>query len=558
MPRRFGTCVVAVRRWLSLIAAGAAAVALAPAVADAATITYAGGDHGAVVYDAGSGQALDTVVGYEPACLVAGGVSYDCVTFSGDGITAAPSQCAPVLGGESCVLDTDHSGVRVVGGAGADAVSVLEADIGGFPAGTAYAIAIQGGAGNDSIDGGSAGETFHGGLGADRLGGRGGSDALFGDDGNDTLLGDGGHNGNEAPGGGDDRLSGGAGDDTLTGDAFGDSAQVGHDVLDGGPGTDTIDHDWFRFDGNAGDQDPAPTVTFDGVANDGRPGENDAVLGIERIESGVPAGSTPTTFLGDDGPNTFDLLFTNGVVRAAGGDDTITGSDYSDSLDGGAGNDRISGGFGDDAITGGPGSDDIGGDRTAACSYGPVFGSCTIGSGNDTVYAQDGERDAIDCGPGADIAFVDAIDVVTACESVHAAGGTGGGTGPVGDGPTSARPPAATMTVPNRHLRRIARSRALMLTCRLPRAGRCTIRATITAKDARKLHLKPKRHAKTYSLGTGRKTLKKAGKATLRIHLTRKAAKALRHRRSLRITFTITATYPTGHRSTTKRLTLER
>jgi Ca2+-binding RTX toxin-like protein len=184
-----------VRLSLSLIVA---AFALAPAAADAATITYAGGDHGAVVYAAGAGQALDTVVGYEPACIVQGGQSYDCVTFSGDAITAAPSQCAPVSGSESCVLDTDHSGVRIVGGDGGDSVAVLEADIGGFPAATAYAIAIAGGGGNDGLDGGSAGETIHGGPGADRLGGRGGSDALYGDDGNDTLLGDGGYNGNES------------------------------------------------------------------------------------------------------------------------------------------------------------------------------------------------------------------------------------------------------------------------------------------------------------------------------------------------------------------------
>ncbi|HET6550405.1 MAG TPA: calcium-binding protein [Solirubrobacter sp.] len=549
---------MSIMRYLAPIAALAAALALPPAMADAAELSYAGGDHGAVVYAAGPGEALDTVVGYEPACIVAGGVSYDCVTFSGDAITAAPSQCAAVAGSESCVLDTDHSGVRIAGGDGDDDVSVLEADIGGFPGTTAYAIAIDGGAGNDVVDGGSAAEMIHGESGADRLGGRGGSDALDGGDGNDTLLGDGFRNGNESPDGGDDRLSGGAGDDTLSGDAYNDSARIGHDTLDGGPGTDTIEQDWYRFDGHGGDQDPAPTVSFDGIANDGRPGENDDVTGIERIESGVPAGTTPSTFAGDDGPNTFDLLFTNGVVRAGGGDDTITGSDYADALDGGPGDDHISGGFGDDTITGGPGADDIGGDRSAACFYGPIFGGCTIGSGNDTIYAQDGERDAVDCGPGADTAFVDAVDVVAGCEVVNAAPGGGTAPAPGGGGsvPTTVSPPAATIAVRNRHLRSIARSRALRVVCRLRGPGRCAVRAAITARDARKLHLKPRRRTKTYMLGTARRTLEQAGKATLRIRLARKLAKALRHRRSLRVTFTITATYATGHRTTTQRVAL--
>ena len=113
--------------------------------------------------------------------------------------------------------------------------------------------------------------------------------------------------------GGDDHLDGGAGQDTLTGDAIGDSSRVGHDVLDGGRGTDTIDHDWYRFDASGGAQDrrrPSASTTSPTTE---RPGERDDVIGIERIESGIPAGPTPTTLIGDGGANTFDLLFTNGV-----------------------------------------------------------------------------------------------------------------------------------------------------------------------------------------------------------------------------------------------------
>ena len=45
---------------------------------------------------------------------------------------------------------------------------------------------------------------------------------------------------------------------------------------------------------------PAIAVTLDGVANDGRPGEGDNVVGVERVVSGS-AGS----FTGDDAANEF-------------------------------------------------------------------------------------------------------------------------------------------------------------------------------------------------------------------------------------------------------------
>jgi hypothetical protein len=58
----------------------------------------------------------------------------------------------------------------------------------------------------------------------------------------------------------------------------------------------------------------------------------------------------------------------------------------------------IDGGAGDDRLTGGPAGDTISG-----------------GDGADVVEARDGSADTIDCGPGLDRAFVDAVDVVTNC-----------------------------------------------------------------------------------------------------------------------------------------------
>lgn len=535
-----------------------------PSLAGAATITYSNGGDGAVVYTADPGETLNIDIGYAASCEDAYANIWECVTFYGfTEVRWAPADnCWSGFEDVECILDPDHSGVQIRGGDGNDEVSVFESDLGGFPAAAGYPITVEGGAGNDRLDGGSGPETIHGGPGADLLAGRGGGDALFGDDGNDTIYGDGMANGNEGLGGGDDQLHGGAGDDVLTGDTHESGAAIGHDLLDGGPGTDTVKDDWYRFDGNANDEDQPPSVTFDGVANDGRPGENDNVVEVERIESGSPAGAVPATFVGDEGPNAFLLLFTNGVVDGRGGNDAIAGSDYADTLEGGAGDDQLSGGFGDDVITGGPGRDDIAGDRTAACEYGPVFGICTIGSGNDTIYAQDGEADKVDCGPGADTAHVDAIDSVANCENVQVVGAPAP---PLAPAPTtkprshgSKSATAPTVAVPHRRLAAIVRARALLVVCRLPAAGRCTVHATIPARVARALGLKVGRHAKSYPLAAGSAKLAKRGHRTLRLPLSRRTARALARARSLPVRLLVTATYGTARRTTVTHVTLTR
>lgn len=88
------------------------------------------------------------------------------------------------------------------------------------------------------------------------------------------------------------------------------------------------------------------------------------------------------------------------------GEDKLFGDNDNDTLDGGYMADRITGGLGNDTIDGGP--------------------------GNDVVFADDGRRDSISCGPGTkDVAFVDAADVdaegtdledfirLTSCETIN-------------------------------------------------------------------------------------------------------------------------------------------
>ncbi|HET9185664.1 MAG TPA: calcium-binding protein [Solirubrobacterales bacterium] len=359
----------------------------------------------------------------------------------------------------------------------------------------------------------------------------GGNDTIEGGEGNDTLGGDSDEQHDNVSEGGSDVIRGGAGDDRLTGDATSTNAVIGHDVLDGGPGTDTVYDDWYRFDDHGNSEDPAPRVTFDGLANDGRPGEDDDVIGIERVDTGYqPAAATPGTYVGDEGPDTFNLIFTNGNVRAGGGDDVVTGGDASDAIEGGGGNDSLSGGFGDDTITGGPGQDDIGGDRTADCFYGPVFGVCTIGTGNDTIHAQDGEHDTIDCGLGADVAYVDSIDTVTACETVYVT------TPPPPPAPTkptkkngdSASDPAKVGKIPPQRFARLV-SHGLRVQVSCSRACGLNLKLTASRSTAKKLRLPG--HAKSTTLATRKASFAKHGRKTIALTLRRSIRNRLGHQR---------------------------
>jgi Ca2+-binding RTX toxin-like protein len=185
---------------------------------------------------------------------------------------------------------------------------------------------------------------------------------------------------------------------------------------------------------------PPISITLDGVADDGRPGEGDNVTGVER--------STPKVsgrFVLSEGSDDWQI-FANldsgaSTVYALGGDDRIVGEERKETIDGGTGADYLEGGKGDDVITGGPGQDTILGDESDTTCVGGIE-NCIV-YGNDVIYARDGEKDSINCGPGNDRAVVDAIDVVAGCEVVDA-GNTGDG-GPTGDpqGPVSSSAPRA-------------------------------------------------------------------------------------------------------------------
>jgi hypothetical protein len=77
------------------------------------------------------------------------------------------------------------------------------------------------------------------------------------------------------------RVDLGAGDDVFDGDHFNGIAA---DLIDGGPGMDRAEG-WA--DPSASAEHPPISITLDGVADDGRPGEGDDVRSIERLTSNV-------------------------------------------------------------------------------------------------------------------------------------------------------------------------------------------------------------------------------------------------------------------------------
>lgn len=265
---------------------------------------------------------------------------------------------------------------------------------------------------DDAITGSSAGEqinayggndTVSAGAGNDLIYADWGDDSVDGGDGNDLIYGQ----------GGDDRLSGGAGDDIfrVTGhESDTDCTFEGFDTYIGGEGKDSI----VAF----GDTVDIGLKSF---------GASD---GIEVIDARGVTGTV--RLLGDWTANNLDfssvqLLGSNIVIDAGGGDDTVIGT---------AGNDRIEGGdWGNQDIRGGDGNDIIhagGGDDTVIGGNGDDIFRVT-GCNSDTDCTFEG-YDSYDGGAGCDsiVAYGAAVDIglgsfgsANGIEVVDATGATG-------------------------------------------------------------------------------------------------------------------------------------
>jgi hypothetical protein len=360
------------------------------------------------------------------------------------------------------------------------------------------------------------------GDGADEGSGSPGDDVFLGEAGDDELYGK----------AGNDTLDGGAGDDELEGPIRDATALTpGADLLIGGTGADTVGYN--NVEDNL-------SLTLDGQANDGRAGEGDNVA--SDVET-IVAGDGDDTLTGDAGPNRLMGGYGNDTIAGGAGNDTLDGGVGNDQLAGEAGDDRIEGSADDDVLEGGPGLDQFVGDDP-----------CTIracNGGDDILRARDGERDLLDCGAFADIAFVDHLDIVaidSGCEAVdrETIGTSGpGGTVPPPTPPAAADTTAPALELPGRTRQRIG-SRALRIKAACPvEACTVTARGTVSFR-ARRVALKPisvsipKGAASTLAWKLPKRTL-----APLR--------KALMRKQPVRAAVTVTAIDAAGNAKTLKR-----
>jgi len=359
----------------------AAACAVLPSAAGAATLAAEGDT---IVYRADPGESDLLILNADgDGTIVFSPATYAIQAPNCSARFGGRAQCRPLPGG-----------VRVELGDGDDRLVVADGMSRSVP------IVADGGPGNDRLEGHAAAdrvEVLLGGEGDDTLRGGGGADELDGGPGADVLE------GND----GADTLRGGPGADSLRGDDL----AAAPDVIDGGPGIDRIPD--AAYSARADEPQPMVSISLDGVANDGREGEGDNIIGVEAARLVVA-----TAFVAGRDPVDFQVFRTRDVGSSfvgGPGADRLTGFDLDDRIDGGAGADRLVGGYGHDRITGGPGRDTILGDTNDACSW----AECRPPYGNDRIDAVDGERDQIDCGVGRDVVRADRVDVVARnCEKV--------------------------------------------------------------------------------------------------------------------------------------------
>jgi Ca2+-binding RTX toxin-like protein len=308
-------------------------------------------------------------------------------TNSDDGLTADGDTSVFMHGGDGDDQLTGSGGHNVlIGGAGADSyragagndiIGIDSADTeinGGAGVDAVYVLDDQGVAldvGNANIEiavGGDGADTFSNSTStAVTLNGMAGNDSLSGGQGDDLLLGE-------------------QGDDNLTGND-------GNDVLVGGDGTDSLDggngHDVLYIDGNDSHIDGG--AGFDQVLVLGSQGAT-LDLGQSHIERAI-------------GGNGNDFLVTSGstsvTIDGGNGDDTLSGSSAGDRLYGGLGNDNLNGKAGDDILMGGAGADRLiggAGDDVLGIDADDLQASLDGGSGEDTAVVTDARGVTFDLG----------------------------------------------------------------------------------------------------------------------------------------------------------------
>lgn len=518
MTSRVGALVSSV-----LIALGLSVVAVSPAQAAVGQTT--------LFYDAGTGlHVLDARS--QPTTISVGWASWrNSVSFrstAGIATESLPAGCQsviePALGQYVYCTGDSVTGVAGLFGAGPDVMRVegVCIDYVGALLGdgtdeftnldcTTASSDVYGEGGDDWIRTGDGADVIEGGPGNDDIRSRGGDDKVAGGDGNDTLNASVGNDtisggtGNDLiyPGPGNDVANGDEGDDTLA-SLQGDETDTGADDLRGGVGTDTLD---------LGNQVPGATIALDDVANDGNSGEGDNYRpDFERILGTSGA----DTIIGTNNPEYIRGGTGNDTIKGLGGNDEIDGDSDNDVIDGGVGDDVIYGGYGNDDVTGGAGVDSLYGDNTSCSAYG-----CSAGA--DIMRAVDGEVDTINCGSGADQALVDDKDVLGSdgfqvCEAVTVTKGGGGG-----EASNGSAVKAGTAS----------RSKGVKATLTCAAACKAIAQVVVSKKVQKALKLK------SHVLGTAKASMKRAGKASVKISIATWAQQKLKGKGTVKATLTV-------------------
>jgi Ca2+-binding RTX toxin-like protein len=297
---------------------------------------------------------------------------------------------------------------------------------------------IKGGDGNDQLFGESGTENMTGGDGDDLLDGGAARDILAGNNGSDVVHGDSGDDTLEG-GNGADQVDGGSGADELFGDD-GDDLVVGGpgaDIMDGGNGDDTIRAaDDSRDEVDCGEGNDTVFVEADFPARD-------VLINCETVTPVPPEGANDS-----DAASVISGTQSADVLRGTPGDDSLFGKGGDDKLFGGAGDDYVDGEYGADELHGGPGNDTMAGRSNDDRIFGDagddhitgdrgfdhisggsgddeIFGNLdpdTIsgGPGNDRINVVRGDHDTVRCGRGEDTVFADPGDRIAGdCEHVR-------------------------------------------------------------------------------------------------------------------------------------------
>ena len=375
---------------------------------------------------------------------------------------------------------------------------------------------LYGEGGNDRLDASRTADTngpaaLNGGPGDDTIAGTWRADWVNAGDGDDTVtvgadevedVVDGGPGLDTLSGGAHDQLRGEAGDDRLSATGIGGR-------LFGGQGDDTLD-------GGGGVDGPFPTSPTGGAQLDGGPGADTFTRGSVSYRDRT----APVTVIADGLPNDGEPGELDNVGVEIRG---IAGGSGSDVLTGNALQNEIDGGDGDDVLTAGGGVRDV------------LF----AGRGSDTILAMDGGLktgpyrfpllpeidDQVFCDSPGDVAFVDAEDATgwgppVRCATTYVADGLG----------TVKLPP-------------LTDAPWLPLPVECPKVAGIVCNGTVelrlaVRKPVAKAAARPPRYVSPRSsprLGTGRYSIRRAKRRTVKVKLSKSAERRLRGRRKAEV-----------------------